>query len=93
MHFSAEQHLAAAKLLRMKSMDRIGVDRKRLIKMSNSFVIGARLAAKDRGGICLDSFDWSSQFPDWNVIETWIRQLTPFNVQSPPLVPDFLTTA
>jgi hypothetical protein len=88
MVFSTEQHLAAAKLVRMNGMEHTGLDRKRFIEMSNSFVVCARLAAEGRGGICLDSFDWSSAIPEWAAVETQIGQLSPLVVDAPPLVPD-----
>lgn len=58
MLFLAEQHLVAAKLVRKNGATRAGADLEKFIKMSNSFVVCARLAAKSRGGINLDRFDW-----------------------------------
>src|SRR5216683_2573342 len=57
MLFLAEQHLAAAKLVRRNGAERAETDRERFITMSNSFVVCVRLAAKHRGGICLDNFE------------------------------------
>jgi hypothetical protein len=88
MLFSAEQHLAAAKLLRRNGVNGTLADRERFVGMSNSFVICARLAAKDRGGMCLDGFDWTSVDPDWSAIDTQIGRLNPHEIASPPLVPD-----
>jgi hypothetical protein len=55
--FLAEQHVAAAKLVRKNGARRTGAERKLFIRKSNSFVICVRLMAKERGGICLDNFD------------------------------------
>ena len=59
MQFLAEQHLTAAKLVRENGARRSGAERELFIRKSNSFVACVRLAAKDRGGICLDNFDWA----------------------------------
>jgi len=88
MQFLAEQHLVAAKLMRENSARHTGVERELFIKKSNSFVACARLSAKNRGGIHLESFAWSLLSPDWSVIETQIRRLAPPHIDSPPLVPD-----
>jgi hypothetical protein len=88
MPFHAEQHLFAAKLVRKNGAWRTGAEREFFIKKSNSFVACLRLSAKDRGGICLDKFDWWSVTPDWNVIEDQIRLLAPPYIDGPPLVPD-----
>jgi hypothetical protein len=87
MQFLAEQHLAAAKLVRENGARRNGAERELYIKKSNSFVACARLMAKDRGGICLDEFAWSSIAPDWSLIEDQILRLAPPHVDSPPLAP------
>ena len=87
MQFLAEQHLVAAKLARQNGARRIGAERELFIRKSNSFVACVRLAAKDRGGICLDDFDWSSLTPDWSVIEKQLLRLAPPHIDSPPLVP------
>jgi hypothetical protein len=84
----AEQHLVAAKIVRKNGATRIGAERELFIKKSNSFVVCVRLSARDRGGICLDDFDWSSLTPDWNVIEEQVRRLAPPNINGPPLAPD-----
>ena len=68
MQFLAEQHLVAAKLVRENGAQRSGAERELYIKKSNSFVACVRLMAKDRGGICLDDFDWTSLTPDWGKI-------------------------
>jgi hypothetical protein len=88
MDFLAEQHLVAAKLLRKNGANRTDAERGLFIRKSNSCVVCVRLMAKDRGGICLDNFDWSSLTPDWNVIEEQILRLAPPHIDSPPLVPD-----
>jgi hypothetical protein len=86
--FSAEQHLTAAKLVRENGAMRAGADRELFIEKSNSFVVCARLSAKDRGGICLDRFDWSSLTPDWKFIDDQISRLAPPLINGPPLVPN-----
>ena len=63
MRFLSEQHLAAAKLVRRNALRQTTSDRERFIEMSNSLVICVCLSAKDRGGISLDQFDWSSLEP------------------------------
>src|SRR5271163_5014422 len=83
MQFLAEQHLVAAKLVRENGSQRTGAERQLFIKKSNSFVVCVRLAAEDRGGICLDNFDWSSLNPDWSVIDEQIERLEPPVVQGP----------
>jgi hypothetical protein len=88
MAFLAEQHLAAAKLVRKNGAAQAGVERELFIRKSNSFVVCVRLMAIDRGGVCLDTFDWWSLTPDWSVIEEQVRQLEPPHIDGPPLVPD-----
>jgi hypothetical protein len=88
MNFLSEQHLAAAKLVRVNAIRQTGVNRERLIKMSNSFVICVRLSAQDRGGISLVHFDWSSLTPNWNLIEEQLERLAPPDIAGPPLVPN-----
>jgi hypothetical protein len=88
MHFLSEQHLATAKRIRVNAIRRTGVNRERLIKMSNSFVICVRLSAKDRGGIAPVDFDWSSLRPNWNLIEEQLERLAPSDIAGPPLVPN-----
>lgn len=85
MLYSTEQHLAVAKLIRRNAKGRTDSDR--FVSMSNSFVVCARLAAKDRGGIRLTAFEWSSVAPDWSAIEQQIAKLGPVNIESPPLAP------
>jgi hypothetical protein len=88
MPFLAEQHLVAAKLVRENGARRSGAERELYIKKSNSFVACVRLTAKDRGGICLDDFDWTSLTPDWGKIDEQMRRLALTHIASPPLVPD-----
>ena len=88
MTFLAEQHLAAAKLVRENGARRTGAERELFIRKSNSFVVCVRLVAKDRGGICLDTFDWWSLTPDWSVVDEQVRRLAPPHIDSPSLVPD-----
>ncbi len=88
MLFLAEQHLVAAKLVRENGARRSGAERELFIRKSNSFVACVRLAAKDRGGICLDNFDWASLAPDWGKIDEQMRRLALPHIASPPLVPD-----
>jgi hypothetical protein len=87
MQFLAEQHLAAAKLVRKNGEARIGIDRELFIRKSNSFVACVRLTAKDRGGVRLDHFDWSSPTPDWNVIDEQVLRLAPPYIEGPSLIP------
>jgi hypothetical protein len=86
MRYLAEQHLVAAKLVRKNGATRTGAERELFIKKSNSFLVCARLMAKDRG-VSLDHFDWSSLTPDWNVIEERVLRLAPPYVEGPSLVP------
>ena len=69
MQFTAEQHLTAAKLVRKNGAWRTDTERELFIRKSNSCVVCVRLMAKDRGGICLDDFDWWSLTPDWSVVD------------------------
>jgi len=87
MDFLAEQHLAAAKLVRQNGARLIGAERELFIRKSNSFVACVKLVARDRGGICLDDFDWSSVNPDWSVIEEQVLRLAPPLIDCPPLAP------
>jgi hypothetical protein len=87
MQFLAEQHLAAAKLVREIGAARIGVNREFFIRKSNSFVACVRLMAKERGGVSLEDFDWSSLTPDWNLIEEQVLRLAPPYIEGPSLVP------
>ena len=88
MAFLAEQHLLAAKLVRRNGATRTGAERELFIRKSNSFVVCVRLMAKERGGICLDNFDWCSLTPDWSVVDEQIRRLAPPLIESPSLIPD-----
>lgn len=87
MQFLAEQHLVAAKLVRQNGARQTGAKRELFIRKSNSFVVCVKLMARDRGGICLDDFDWSSITPDWSLIEEQILRLAPPHVDSPPVAP------
>jgi hypothetical protein len=88
MQFLAEQHLVAAKHVRENGARRTGAERELFLRKSNSFIACARLMAKDRGGICLDNFDWTSLTPDWGKIDEQMRRLALPHIASPPLVPD-----
>jgi hypothetical protein len=88
MAFLAEQHLVAAKLLRRNGATQTGAERELFIRKSNSFVVCVRLMAKDRGGICLDNFDWWSLTPDWSVVDEQVGRLAPPHIDSPCLIPD-----
>ena len=88
MAFLAEQHLVAARLVRRNGATRTGAERELFIRQSNSFVVCVRLMAKDRGGICLDNFDWWSLTPDWSLVDEQIRRLAPPHIDSPSLIPD-----
>jgi hypothetical protein len=87
MQFLAEQHLAAAKLVRKNGATRTSAERELFVRKSNSLVVCVRLSAEDRGGISLDNFDWGSLTPDWNVIEEQVLRLAPPYIDSPSLVP------
>jgi hypothetical protein len=87
MQFLAEQHLAAAKLVRKTGAWRTGAEQEAFIRKSNSFVLCASLIAKDRGGISLSDFDFFSLNPNWAVIEEQVLRLTPPVIDGPPLVP------
>ena len=88
MQFLAEQHLVAAKLVRKNRAARAGAERELFIRKSNSFAVCVRLMAKERGGICLDNFDWCSLTPDWSVIDEQAGRLSPPQIDGPPLIPD-----
>ena len=88
LQFLAEQHLVAAKLVRENGARRSGAERELYLKKSNSFVACVRLMAKDRCGICLDDFDWTSLTPDWGKIDEQMRRLSLQDIASPPIVPD-----
>jgi hypothetical protein len=88
MAFLAEQHLVAAKLVRRNGATRTGAERELFIRKSNSFVVCVRLMTKDRGGICLDNFDWSSLAPDWSVVDKQVCRLAPPHIDGPSLVPN-----
>jgi hypothetical protein len=88
MAFLAEQHLVAAKLVRRNGATRAGAERELFIRKSNSFVVCVRLMAKERGGICLDNFDWCSPTPDWSVIDEQVGRLSPPQIDGPPLIPN-----
>jgi hypothetical protein len=87
MQFLAEQHLVAAKLVRRNGASRPGAERELFMK-KYSFVVCVRHMARDRGGICLDNFDWTSLTPDWSVIDEQVRRLAPPRIDGPTLVPD-----
>jgi hypothetical protein len=89
MQFLAEDHFAIARLLRQKGRHGSGEDRERVVRLSNSFVVCVRLSAANRGGICLDSFDWLSVNPDWTSLEQQIAFLSPPLIASPPLAPKY----
>ena len=88
MPFLAEQHIIAAKLARRNAAKRTDAERELFIRKSNSFVVCVRFMAEERGGVCLDNFDWCSLAPDWSVIDEQVRRLEPPHIDSPPLVPD-----
>ena len=88
MLFLAEQHLVTAKLVRKNVATCAGADLEKFINMSNSFVVCARLAAKSRGGIDLNGFDWKALCPDWSVVDQQICRLASPHIDGPPLVPD-----
>jgi hypothetical protein len=88
MQFLAEQHLVAAKQVRRNGDARTGAERELFIRKSNSCVVCVRLTAKDRGGICLDNFDWWSLTPDRSVVDEQVLRLGPPHIDSPSLIPD-----
>jgi hypothetical protein len=59
-----------------------------LAQNENSFVVCVDLMAKERGGICLDNFDWWSLTPDWSVIDEQVCRLAPPRIDGPSLIPD-----
>jgi hypothetical protein len=91
MSHSTEQHLAVAKLIRENAANGRGAHFERAVRVSNTFLICARLAGKDQGGISLAGFEWASVTPDWSLIDNQIARLAPVKIASPPLVPDGLT--
>jgi hypothetical protein len=93
MQFLAEQHLLAAKLVRANGARRTGLEREKFIRKSNSFVVCVRLTAQERGGICLDNFDWSSLAPDWTFVDEQVLRLARPHIDGPPLVPNLLDQA
>jgi hypothetical protein len=87
MQFRTEQHFVAARLVRSKGAHRTCADRQRFIEMSNTFLMLSRAAATDRGGLCLDGFEWNSIEPNWTIVEERISQLLLPKITMPPLVP------
>ena len=81
MKFSAEQHLAVAKLLRDKAKSLGGMERAQAIQRSNEVLVLAVLAAKDRGGLSLSGFDREACEPDWTILNEQFRRLAPAPVQ------------
>src|SRR4051794_10332908 len=75
--FATEQHLVMAKLLRRNADVGSPLLRKRRIEMSNSFLVCARLAAVQRGGICLNAVEWFSVDPGWSTIDHQVQRLAP----------------
>ena len=64
MQYSTEQHLAKAKRLREQGEAICEPARRHLIKLSNSCLAAAVLAARERGGILTTGFDFDSLTPD-----------------------------
>ncbi|MDP2355739.1 MAG: hypothetical protein Q8M31_06715 [Beijerinckiaceae bacterium] len=83
----AEQHVALAKLMRDNGARLPGPEQEKWIRKSNSFVVCARLAAEERGGISLKSFAWKTLTPDWSFIDYQISRLTLPLIPSPSLAP------
>jgi hypothetical protein len=88
MPFLAEQHLAAAKMVRANGARISGAECETFIKKSNSFVVCAHLAARDHGGISLDGFEWDSVTPNWNVVDEQIQRLEPAQIDGPSIIPE-----
>jgi hypothetical protein len=80
MRFSTEQHIAAAKRVRENAMSLGEPERTQTIQGSNSLLLLAVLAAKDRGGISLSGFDRDALNPDWSIIDEQVHRLTPLQV-------------
>lgn len=83
-----EQHLALAKLVRNKGADVPQAEQELWIRKSNSFLVCARMAAAERGGISLEGFAWKALAPDWGDIDEQVRRLALPQIVGPPLVPD-----
>jgi hypothetical protein len=75
--FSAEQHLEMAKLLRKKAGSLGEPARTDAIKRANEFIVCAVLAAKHRGGISTDGFDFDALNPEWAPIDIQTARLDP----------------
>jgi hypothetical protein len=88
MRFLAEQHLAVAKLLRSLGAGVPCREQERWIRKSNSFLVCAKIAAQDRGGISLEGFSWKALTPDWSLVDGQMSQLPLPHVGGPPLAPD-----
>jgi hypothetical protein len=82
MQYTAELHIAMAKQLREKAKALIEPTRGHAIKQSNGFLACAVLAAKDRGGISTQKFDFNALTPDWTIIDSQIASLAPIPTQS-----------
>jgi hypothetical protein len=75
MIYSSEQHFAVAKLIRRNAANGVEASPARAVRVSNTFLVCARLAPEYRGGISLAGFQWSCVTPDWTVIEKRIDRL------------------
>ena len=88
MRFSAEQHLAFAKLIREKAASLLSPEREQTIKRSNGFLACVVFAARERGGISFSDFDFEALTPDWTTVDDQIARLKPPHLEAPSLVPD-----
>lgn len=89
MKFLAEQHLSAAKMARDNGVRHVGPGRHLFIKISNSLVVCALLAARDRGGISLAGFDWTAVSPNWSFIDKQMQRLEPPQIDGPSIIPGY----
>jgi hypothetical protein len=84
----SEQHLALAKLVRNKGVDAPRSEQEQWIRKSNSFLVCAWMAARDRGDISLEGFAWKALTPDWSFIDEQMSRLPLPRIDGPSIVPD-----
>jgi hypothetical protein len=84
----SEQHLALAKLVRNKGIDAPRSEQEQWIRKSNSFLVCAWMAARDRGDMSLEGFAWKALNPDWSFIDEQMSRLPPPRIDGPSIVPN-----